>query len=676
VVNRIIMNKSLALFVAVLLVLVDVFFLEKNQASFVSYNDLKWVSSPGCENSTLTDVDSGSEGLKLTNTSISCQTEGFDLNSKIFRFYISSAEPTRPVVLEHYDFKLKNLESGFEQKLETPPSVGFGWFPIYVDLSKNLSENLTNSKVIFEVLKKTESLSPGILIRDRLEFVDELPVSLDSNFKSLIKSNFLRLLIQLIVFSLVVFVFSGLSNIYFFLTLFILTISIHFKWTPYFYFDEWHIFQRFSEKSFFEAINYTHNEHYLPLFFLFYYFEAKILGDFYPLYLLVSCFLISYAGYVLNELLQELDFKKTTSRFLSIIFCVSSLNAEIAQWSLEQCISLSAITGLWAIIFVLRYFKNKNFKNLIYSSFCLLISPFFFGGGFTYLPIVWLFSFLFVFFKSKDILSKDYLLKAFVLTAVFSLVPFSLYSKYKDTSTGHRVDEESFFEEKVKLTNYFFQGTGFGSILRPLGFYPLLSIRSPQEVIQEATGVNFSKISPRKFVILSSLFGFGLIASIYLFFLRRRYLKANDVMFHFFSGMGFLSMFFILLALGRWKLGENQSLSLRYQFQALPGLLIAIAPFIEYLISKQLSILYRVISLGTLLIWVSIQLCALEDFRYFQFNGDLDRIYIQSAAESINKDGQIIIENPTLLPVHIPSITPGRGMPELVKTYYWLKSDK
>ena len=114
---------------------------------------------------------------------------------------------------------------------------------------------------------------------------------------------------------------------------------------------------------------------------------------------------------------------------------------------------------------------------------------------------------------------------------------------------------------------------------------------------------------------------------------------------------------------------------MRYQCQVLPGLLILFGPILHYFINLPKGSLLRSLGSGILLFWILIQGLVIEKFMYFQQHGDEDRLYIYAANQAIGADGQLKIEKPALLPVHVPEITPGRGMPDLVRSYHWLSGE-
>ena len=531
------LNNKLLFGIVSLLLFLKVFVFEKRPAEFESFLDLAWPNSQACVNEILTNIDSGSEGLRLgpsqdLNTKVKsfCESEAFLVSSSHIRLFYSFISPLTNSNAK-FALILSSIDGGFSKKVQIPYLAGKSWKPLMIDLPESDLKTLKTTSVKFSVYSNEELDRPYLQIRDRIEFLSEDPVVDSKSVLSVDLLGYIRVALCVAVLLLLANSVGDCSRVAFFGSLLAVVFTFHFKLNPFFYFDEWHIMQRFSEREFLDAVLYTHNEHFLPFFFAVYYWQMKIFGGNYHLYLIFSCILIAVYGYVVQVFLKGLSFNLLTSRLLALLFCASSLHAEVAQWSLEQCILISSILGVISLNCLLTYLKDRRLVSLFIAGICMFLSPLAFGGGFTYFPIAMALGLLFLVFMRERRNFKSTLASLALAGALMSFsiaIPFGLYVKFKEASSGHAVDQESFFKNKKQFIAYFFQGTGVGSILRPLGVYPTLSIRSPQEIVQEVVNLKVDKIDPTlSLLLLPQSLGWCLLERCYLYLGLRISQKAN-----------------------------------------------------------------------------------------------------------------------------------------------------
>ncbi len=655
------------------LIFFKIFFINEEAAEYLDSIELSWTGDSGCINTEAYGFDANSEGIvALTNSNLlKCRTQDFTPKGKILKLHYAyniktagTSHPYRITLFSNKGEKVKEFEIP-----NTSESRTNSWNELLLGVSDLV---VGNEKYFLEVSTLKKDL-PAISIRDRLDFLNKYPRGSSENVQKVVSKYFPEIVVSCLIFFTCFCLSFEISSLGYLAILFLLSIGLHLSNSPFFYYDEWHVIQRFAEVSFPESIIYTHNEHFLPLFFGWFYAMLKIFSGEYQALLVVSCGLLALYSFVFANLLIRLSVQEKTARLLSLLFCASSLNIEVMQWAFEQSILLCGIFGLCYLIQAVEFLKYKSIKSLIFSFVLILCAPMLFGGGFAYLPIgIAMMIFLSSLVSEVSVSEKFKRISIFtVVNSIAIGVPLSLYVYFKNSSTGHAVEESSFFADPTRFFSYLFEGVGLGSVLRPLGFYPILSLTSPQEILNRS--FPFLRLGFTEFEFSIYSFAVSLAVVVLLGFFARNKFGGFRTLFFILAGSALIVVFFVIFTAGRWHLGANQSLALRYQVQVLPGLLLIIAPFIETLKGLGLNNrLIRIAALVSLLVWITIQSVAISTFSYFKYNGDKDRTYIQAAVSSLDKNGNIIKGDAKSLPIHEPGITPGRGLLDLNKSYHWL----
>lgn len=454
----------------------------------------------------------------------------------------------------------------------------------------------------------------------------------------------------------------GLSD---FLVLFLVALLVQFRVDNFFYWDTWHLIDRFRLEGFGQIFT-THNEHFLPLGFAFLWAEFKLLGDFYLGYQLVSLFLHTLNSWFLYLVVKGLFFNKngqypieTLARVSGLGFSLSALHAEALQWEFEQTLLLSFLFCLLSILGGLRFLKSGSFHQALLAGFFALLAPLCFGNGF----IVALLMGLLVLFSlciNQTSFKQGFILLATV--AVFMALPVGFYlASLMDGSAGDGKGVSLAYRTKY-AAKYLLFGSQLGTVFRGLGLYPGLEFGSANALFggiaedSRYTSVNnFS--DPENICMwlgcLSSLLLLGLSL------LSRSLKKLN--FFLIVLGQAWIIAAFLLPAWNRFDHGHGQALSLRYQYMALPGLFLSLAPLILWFSSSKKNSEKTKANLGflTAFFFIIAQLWQGTQFSYFTAPGRENRTYIEALSR-----GEI---------EKVPaSLTPGFTPERVLLNYKWL----
>lgn len=656
----------------VFLSILKLVFLKEYPIRYLGFEDISWLNLPGCNQVNTSPIDLVSEGLIVDSTSTKplCATNKFRLLSSFLALEFSYDEKTlgktNPYVLELLDESNKTV---YQKVLPNTSQTNINkWNKLYFNIGEEFKDSYLKLRIRSEKLNL-----PKLYLRDRLEFLNRSVSTERINlFKFEIKEA-IDLFVSLGFVLVAILLLPQLRGVSFFVLLSLVSVVLHLQYQPFFYYDEWHVLQRFSNISFPQNIILTHNEHFLPLYFLTLFIESKVFGEYYICYLILNCILLGGYAYILSIFLKELSINDKTAKILSLLFCISSMHVEALQWAFEASILICSMLCMYFLICSVRYFKTISFNDLLKANLCLLISPFVFGGAFPFLGIGVVSFFVYGLYYVKQYKNYVFSRASYLITVICSIaVPLYFYSAYKLESTGHAVDESSFFSDIPALFNYVLTGVGIGSILRPLGLYPFLSLAAPQELLDKLLNFNLSELNP---LFFSSTVFFLAVTVLFFFsyvYSEAREKKRTAVIF----SLGFFIVLFYItiVGLGRWRYGYNQSLSLRYQVQVLPGLILMIAPGVEHLITLINKNKWRYYALClAVVLWSMIQFVSIQRFMYFRYNGDLNRIYVQSGVDLYDRNLVSNLKKNSIYPSHSDSITPGRNLSEIVKTYYWLK---
>ncbi len=496
---------------------------------------------------------------------------------------------------------------------------------------------------IFIELQRADSATnqERLSVRSRMEYFADPPAAPPS-LPLLIALSFVLAACLLFFFFRYI---AAASTSRFALFLFCCAVFTHFRQEVYFYWDEWHVLSRFMKLGWPGSI-YTHNEHFLPLFFGYYQALVRTLGSHYLLFILISLLLHTANAVLFSKLLQRIAAQaasaKTASRLLALLFLLSALHAEALHWAFEASLLLAQTIALIGFILAWDGVSERSSRRIYAGALCCGLSPLFFGNGFaTSFQLAALLGFGSLFIASQSRPSHAVTrfrkrLQWCVATLFSSALVFAgsaaLYLIFRE-GAGHGVEQARPFENLEAVSNYLLVGTGLGTALRGMGLYPILNpSAAPQVLNYLARWLPFLETYQAQANLFFAWIGVLLLGLCILYGSwgthRRQNLRTTAI------GLTFMLSSLVLPAFGRWQLGVEQSLSLRYHYAALLGLGIVFLPVFVKLFGtlstqtprrpRQEAILFFVIVLH-----ISSQFTASGVFSHFTSAGRENQEFLQ-----------------------------------------------
>ncbi|HMO17653.1 MAG TPA: hypothetical protein PKA63_05905 [Oligoflexia bacterium] len=694
--------NSYRLFVGALFLFVNyTFFFFEKPSEFTSFSLINWSGSAPCSFEELSTVDSTSRALSVnlpfdgvgSSAYLACASQFIEINDVVARFHyvLKTSVADSPFSIR---FENEIGETLIESIIPVSPSPPQIWSPLYI----NIPSHLVGSRARVSLLINSSFREVSeISFRDRFEFLTKVPepyslFKIPMQTNDLVKSVSLAGILFLMILSAI---FLKDNQGILFLAILALSSGAQFlSLKPYYYFDEWHVIGRFSEIGF-SGIWHLHNEHFLPLYFAWYYFATSFLGNNYPVLLFITLVLHVLHGGVIVSVLKECGVSVRASRVIAFLFSVSALHVEVMEWAFEQCIILCSIGGLLSFRYALRYIRLGKKKDFAFVLVLVSFLPLLFGNGFVWAPLLVSLLLVFVVFKlsiNRKIIAR-LVFSLFGVMAATS-IPAMLYIWNKpvvDGGSGSSAGVSSILDNYEAIISYIVVGSGLGSGLRSLGLYPNLTLSPVWEgLVKISPGVLdqlnlwIAKLEVTLEVFLGAV---GLVLLLFggLLFSGRKPAYGN----FFYVKAGFIMLFFsfLLPAIGRYNLGVLQSLALRYQYQALLGVVFLMVPLVERIIllfgnscgyslkSALVSFLKTVVFL-LLYLWLGVQSYLVLNFSYFRHLGEVHRIYV---AELVDWDNRAqVLKNNTpyegtgslggAFPVHLPTISLGSHPLDILRT--------
>ena len=172
----------------------------------------------------------------------------------------------------------------------------------------------------------------------------------------------------------------------------------------------------------------------------------------------------------------------------------------------------------------------------------------------------------------------------FLLTAGMAFaIPVYLYYHHLH-GAGHSVTDAQPLGDPKTLWNYIYIGTQVGTVLRGLALFPSLGIDELDAMLMRlcsyVTHTGDIRRALRIYANFGAYISFAFLIAALLVKPRRKNVCCWCL------GQALMFGAFLLPAFGRWQLGVNQSLSLRYQYQALPGLYLIMLPALMWLLRQ------------------------------------------------------------------------------------------
>jgi len=445
---------------------------------------------------------------------------------------------------------------------------------------------------------------------------------------------------------------SPLSAGRFGLMLFVFGCAVHFRAELYFFWDEWHVLERFSKLGF-PGVLYTHNEHFLPFFFSLYFVEAKLLGEHYLLYLTVSAALHAFNAFLVSLLLERLSGSggnsRPAARLLGLLYLLSALHAEVLHWAFEQSILCAQALVLLALLNGLAAVEEGSFRKAVFAAIFAGLAPFFFGNGFAaviQLPLLLGLSMPLsrarqsphsVFALLQERIRRGFVTMVLVLLAL--VVPALLYYRFRD-GVGTSVMQARPFANPLVLFQYLGVGSQLGTVLRGIGLFPSLDMESPTRFVHAV----FPWLPVRLRVMFPSfIFAYlGLAVSLFCLGLSMCAKTRCRNFSLWLLGQLLIISAMLLPAFGRWQLGIDQSLSLRYHSQAALGLCIMVLPALLVLLTwrsdtgrmlRPLCKFCSVLIQALCVLHISAQLYLAQQFKYFTKDAVAHRVFAQQVRD-------------------------------------------
>ncbi len=474
--------------------------------------------------------------------------------------------------------------------------------------------------------------------------------------------------------------------------LFFVAFCVHFRSQVFIYFDEWHVLEHLSATGFTGAL-YRHNEHFLPLFFAWYWLEALLFGDRYLLWTSISIAIHAVNALLLYKILFALfpassasddmpsddacSIRRFSCRAATLLFLLCGLHSEALHWAFEQSLLLAQLFTFGSFLCGMRYFEKQKKTDLLCAGILAALAPLLFGNGFIVLPQL---GFLLCIYALQQKVSFGVFFKrSFLLMlsgGMLSLLTLAAYFSQR-SGAGHSVDDVKPFENPEQVKEYIEVGTQVGTVLRGLSIVGTADGSVMKDVYR---GSFFRKLYQKPVYLTPELYlaycgGVLNFSMLILCLISKRRKELGTI---WLMGNLIIVSSLVLPALARWHHGVQQSLSPRYHYGSLLGLMLMLMATWRAVLSlfddkdKQA----RRISLAVFLLLCS-WACARQmsmgaQARWFTNHGLNHRTWVAQARDWERAVSEVAQGQPMsyyaektpladLQPEYTPSITPGRG---------------
>ncbi len=343
--------------------------------------------------------------------------------------------------------------------------------------------------------------------------------------------------------------------------------------------DEWDLLIRlYSEGS--SSALVTHNEHFIPVFVLFYYLEYLLFSGTYAWYVLVSLMLHSCTAILVQSFVRRLlgagAGAEKTSYWASVVYLLSCLHAESIQWTICQSTLPFMMFGMLSLIYSWDFIMEGGGRRLLVACLTLLFALFSFGAAFILLlqiPMFMLYQY-WLHREAKDSrLLVDRGVKLLLGIAVVGATAAVLYW-LKREGFGIGVDDLN-PNPLSDILSFAAVGAQFGTVLRGSGLYPFEGFGQVAAVLPFVP-------SP---ALVAFLCG-SLLSLLLLLLYRRQSVDGTSALLFWLFGQSCILMPIALVAIGRAGYGLHHSYVLRYQSPAVFGLCLLFIPLLHFLLKK------------------------------------------------------------------------------------------
>jgi hypothetical protein len=650
------------------------------RTSFISFSSLTMKEESACTVSTSSSLDAVSQVIKVGESP--CESVSVVPPAPVIRMHYYIPEGAQGGhFLKVYQNEIVTQEIDLSDGRKELPS----WQTIYIE---NKSEN-PQKGLHFEFT------GDKLEVRKRIEYLSAVPeplwLSVVGNFKPELHKTIPKSLIISVLVAFLLYA-SSMSFVTYVLILFTTNVLMFYSVQPFYYYDEWFVMQWLKNTGL-QGIWLPHNEHFLPLFFAWYYVLVSLGGADYHILHFFSLILHVIHAVLFFCFLKYFQLPDRAIRISVFLYSIAAVHLEVVEWVFEQCIILSSIAGLLSMIYLIKYVRSGHISYLFIFLMGLLMAPVLFGNGFVYLPLSLVMVLLHVLLYYRSISKQHFLrVSCAFLGSVVVFVPLVLIYSLKSSISAAEAKPDIFMlllGNITKIIGYILIGSGIGSVLRGLGLYPSLGLSSVMDMVNAFSPVLAEMLSGvlpgwPSIEILIAVFVHMVIFSAFLaaFCMHR----ARYLLLYYSGGVSFLFFALLLPGLARFSLGELQSLALRYQYQGLFGVVLILLGLGRYCLDlatvKRLKNYLKPVILTFISAWIFIQVNLHNSFNYFRHYGELHRVYLGSIADW--KDNLGDMQNTSyegeeemrgLFPLNYSTITPAAHPLDILATYTWI-SDK
>lgn len=553
--------------------------LHQGRYRYETFAPLQWQSLVGCAVGALPPAVQAPEGavgtfgLDAAPASGLCESRPFALPAQAEDdIYVLEFEVAGPTGAPPPSLEFLKARSGLPAhlKLDAVSIQPGGWYRVRYryDAGRELVPAPEQGGLIVRIKREqtTSEQAPWLGLRSKVNFYRLQPGLLGFSLPGALIAP----LLCLVIVSLVLMLRRLTAGLHpsFFTVLLAVVIGVHLR-TPLFYFwDEWHVLERFLERGAAGAI-YTHNEHFLPLYFFYYFLQSTVFGDAYLLLILSGLLLHSVNCWLLARFLARLSGlagagSSRGAKVLALLYALSPLHGEVLQWAFEQSVLLAQLVSLLGFHAVLSYCESRRMRFLFGIAIAALSAPLFFGNTFNFLPQCLLLACALVASGSASLRSSARRVLAVGVSALIGVACAAGLYLLNTDGAGHGVKDADLGHNPLESALYAIVGGELGTVLRGLGLFPSLEASAPALLLGEGGELQGAAL--------------GFLASLALLALSWGKHGARKALAFWLLGQGMILSAFALPALGRWHLGLAQSLSLRYQYGALVGLAVMVLP--------------------------------------------------------------------------------------------------
>lgn len=353
-----------------------------------------------------------------------------------------------------------------------------------------------------------------------------------------------------------------------------------YRFPLFFHADEWVYLKQLTEGGIFLP----HNEHFIPVFSIFYKVQKFLFGSYYQAYVFCSLLLLFLNSILLIRFIQDISPIKIpgeVSSLVSIFYVINFNHTETVQWVLSQSSILTVTFSLLAMIELTKFYKDKKTKNLILLNLFFVFAALSFGIGFL-LPILLFFQYLFMILTDPSNTFNTSILQVLKKSSIFRFSICLLVTTSLLLIVREQKPEGFYFKDintNLEFTflnyiHYIMSGTFFGTFLRGTGLFPLPAIQELYYLAQEQSLDGYFRI--RMYISSIGLFLCLLIAFIY-WKIENSKIRIWAIC-SWFYGLIWITLPMVIISMGRVVFGDDNALTSRYQAYPMIGLFVLLSP--------------------------------------------------------------------------------------------------